>query len=102
MATTTIPGGDTINTSGLTPQQQQQLGDGLAALTSQGFNNATVTSSLNDIPTVPSGTAVIVEIPASSLTGDTITVPAGVTVLVIKGDLNGKTIVGGPGLKILT
>lgn len=99
---TTIPGGDTINTSGLTPQQQQQLGDGLAALTSQGYNNATVTSSLNDIPTVSSGTAVIVEVPASSLSGDTITVPEGVTVLVIKGDISGKTIVGNPNLKIIT
>ena len=71
----TVPGGQTIDTTGLSALQQQQLADGLAKLAGEGFTSSNIITSLNQAPVTTPGPIILIR--RNLLLGFGSAVPAG-------------------------
>src|SRR5215471_19054288 len=79
----TVPGGQTINTPGLSQLQQQQLADGLAKLAGEGFSSSNIITNINQAPVTTPGVLNVYDVPGKA--GGTFTLPNGGQVLVVTG-----------------
>jgi Ca2+-binding RTX toxin-like protein len=96
----TVPGGQTINTPGLTPQQEQQLGDAMANLAGQGFTSSNIITDPNAPPSTVPGVLNIYNLPAGSLPNHTYAMKPGAQVLIVLGT-DPVTITGTPGADLI-